>query len=70
MAGKWGKILLAKFGHAMLQNRCMSKRGQAITEFVIVAGILLASVAIMTLLVLTFQEYGSRILDLVGSEYP
>jgi len=48
----------------------MSKRGQAITEFVIVAGILLASVAIMTLLVLTFQEYGSRILDLVGSEYP
>ena len=40
------------------------------TEFVVVMGILLASLAMMTLFLGTFREYGTRVLDLVGSEYP
>ena len=39
-------------------------------EYTVVAGMLLAAVAILTLFLGTFGEYGARILDLVGSEYP
>ena len=44
--------------------------GQAIVEYVVVAGMLLAAVAIMMVFLGTFQEYGTRVLNLVGSEYP
>jgi hypothetical protein len=39
-------------------------------EYVVVAGMLLAAFAILTVLVYTFREYGTRVLDLVASEYP
>jgi hypothetical protein len=39
-------------------------------EFVVVAGMVLASLAILMFFLGTFQEYGTRVLDLVGSEYP
>lgn len=47
-----------------------SRSGQAMVEFVVVSGILLAMVAILIVFLGTFREYGTRILDLVGSEYP
>lgn len=46
------------------------KSGQAMVEFVVVAGMLLATVAIMLVFLGTFREYGTRVLNLVGSEYP
>lgn len=49
-------------------RRCRS--GQAMVEFVVVAGMLLATVAIMMVFLGTFREYGTRVLNLVGSEYP
>lgn len=39
-------------------------------EFVVVAGMLVAAMAILMVFLGTFREYGTRILDLVGSEYP
>ena len=51
----------------MKQNR---KSGQGMVEYVVVAGILLASTAIMTLFLSVFRDYGTRVLNLVGSEYP
>lgn len=39
-------------------------------EFTVVAGMLLAALAVLTVFLLTFSEYGTRVLDLVGSEYP
>lgn len=54
----------------MPADRHHLKSGQTMVEFVVVAGMILASVAILTLFLLTFREYGARILDLVGSEYP
>ena len=39
-------------------------------EFVVVAGMLLATMAIMMIFLGTFREYGTRVLNLVGSEYP
>ena len=39
-------------------------------EFTVVGGMILAALAILTVFLLTFSEYGTRILDLVGSEYP
>lgn len=40
------------------------------TEYVMVAGVLLASVAMLALLLYVFKEYGGRILSMVSSEYP
>ncbi len=49
--------------------RC-AKAGQVATEFVVVAGMVVAMVAIVALLLYTFKEYGGRILNLLASEYP
>ncbi|MEI6149774.1 MAG: hypothetical protein WCS01_11795 [bacterium] len=57
-------------GGAMPGNGDDRKRGQAMVEFVVVAGMVLASLAVLTVLLMTFREYGTRVLDLVGSEYP
>lgn len=46
------------------------KDGQAMVEYIVMAGILLASLAILTLFLVTFQEYGYRIVDMVASDYP
>jgi len=62
---KFGKALrLRSFGVAQ------DRSGQAMVEYVVVAGILLASTAIMTLFLSVFRDYGTRVLNLVGSEYP
>ena len=48
----------------------LSSRGQAMAEYVIIAGLLMASLGILTVFFVTFKEYGGRILALVSSEYP
>lgn len=47
-----------------------SRSGQAATEYLVVAGMIAASVMILGLLLYTFKEYGGRVLNLVASEYP
>ena len=47
-----------------------SRSGQAMVEYVVIAGILLASVVIFYLFEATFKEFGTRVLNLIGSEYP
>ena len=47
-----------------------SSSGQAMAEYVIIAGLLMASLGILTVFFVTFKEYGGRILALVSSEYP
>ena len=47
-----------------------SRSGQAMVEYVVIAGILLASFAIFYLFEGTFKEFGARVLSLIGSEYP
>jgi hypothetical protein len=51
-------------------NKRASQSGQAMIEYAVAAGMILAAMAIMALVLYTFKEYGGRILDLVGSEYP
>lgn len=46
------------------------REGQALVEYVVVTGMLLASLAILALFLVTFREYGQRILEMVGSDYP
>ncbi len=48
----------------------LKKAGQVMIESVIIAGMLIASIAIFAVFLYTFKEYGGRILDLVASEYP
>ena len=46
------------------------RSGQAMTEYVLTAGILLATVAMLALFLYTFKEHSGRVLELAGSEYP
>ena len=46
------------------------RRGQSSVEYLITAGMLVASVAILAVVLYTFRQYGGRVLDLVASEYP
>lgn len=48
----------------------IGKSGQIMLETVIVAASMLALVAIMGLLIYVFKEHGSRVLDLLASDYP
>lgn len=46
------------------------KNGQAMIEYIIVAGILMSMMAVMALFLYIFRENSGRILDFVASEYP
>lgn len=46
------------------------KYGQAMVEFLIIAAMLVLSVTILSAMLYTFKENSSRVLNLVGSEYP
>ena len=62
----------ARLGIALRRSLAffISSRGQAMTEYVVIAGLLMASLGMLTFFFVTFKEYGSRILALVSSEYP
>ena len=51
-------------------KRGNQRRGQATTEFMAVMGLLMLVLVMLALLLYTFKEYGGRVMDLVGSEYP
>ncbi len=53
--------------HYRMRYAC---RGQAMTEYIVIAGLLIASLGILTVFFTTFKEYGGRVLALVSSEYP
>jgi len=44
--------------------------GQAMVEYIIVAGVLVASVAVLSVFLYTFREQSGRVLDLVAWDYP
>ena len=51
-------------------RRFGDRDGQAMTEYVLTAGILLASVVVLAVFLYTFKEYSGRVLELAASEYP
>jgi hypothetical protein len=58
-------------GPKRLRPLCLGSRsGQAMTEFMIVAVVMIASIAILSVLLMTFEAYGDRVLGLAASEYP
>ena len=46
------------------------KKGQAITEFVVMLAMMLGVAIILTLFIRVFSRYGWRILSLIGMDYP
>lgn len=70
IAGCW-KSGQARFktvdGPRSTVNHC---GGQATLEYAIVAGVLVAMVAIMSLFLAIFSGYGERVLDIIASDYP
>ncbi|MFU8779715.1 MAG: hypothetical protein ACNA71_01660, partial [Kiritimatiellia bacterium] len=47
-----------------------NRKGQVMLEFIIVASMLILTVSILSVLLYTFKENTTRVLQLVGSEYP
>jgi len=47
-----------------------NRSGQVMLEYVVTAGMLVSVVAIMALLLYVFKENGSRVLELMASDYP
>ncbi len=52
------------------RNRLCDATGQVATEYLVVAGILLASVVLLSIFLYTFKEQGDRVLNIAASEYP
>ncbi len=50
--------------------RCKSKSGQAMVEYVVIVGALFAVVVMLCVFLGTFEKFGTRVLNLIGSEYP
>ena len=44
--------------------------GQTIVEYVIIAGMMIATVAILAVFLYVFREHSGRVLNLLASEYP
>lgn len=61
---------LYKSAGCRFRNGASDRSGQAMVEYVITAGILISTVAILSVFLYTFKEYAGRVLDLVASEYP
>ena len=68
--GEKARISIRHSPFSILHSAFISSRGQAMAEYVIIAGLLMASLGILTVFFVTFKEYGGRILALVSSEYP
>lgn len=51
-------------------GRTAGRAGQAMLEYMLVAGMLLAAVAILAVFLYTFREQSDRVLNLAASEYP
>jgi hypothetical protein len=64
------KYSRSRAGQARRRPSIKRKGGQALLEFVVTAGLLLACVAMLALLLYTFKEHGGRVLGLIASEYP
>ena len=47
-----------------------NRRGQAMIEYVIAAGIMLTVIVLLSFLLYALKQNGNRVLDLVASEYP
>lgn len=46
------------------------RRGQAAVEYLLVAGVLLATVVIISIFLHSFKEQSDRVLNIAASEYP
>ena len=55
---------------SVLKRRTRGCRGQAMIEYMIVAVMLLALVAIFALMLYALRQHSGRVLELVASEYP
>ena len=53
-----------------MDSKKIEMAGQAMLEYVIVAGILLGAVAVLGVFLYAFKAHGGRVLELVASEFP
>jgi hypothetical protein len=52
------------------REKAEGRSGQAMVEYLIVAVMLIAALSILAVLLYTFKEHETRVLDLVASEFP
>ena len=72
--GKLSSVIISYYvayqGDRWISRKSRRQAGQAMVEYVIVAGVLEAMVAVLSVFLYTFREQSGRVLDLVASEYP
>lgn len=54
----------------ILRRSDKHRLGQAMVEYAVVAGVLMAVFLMLTVFLRVFGEYGARILDMVAADYP
>ncbi len=47
-----------------------NRSGQAMIEYLLIAAVVITTVAILALLLYAFREQSGRVIDLVASDYP
>lgn len=47
-----------------------NKKGQAMVEYVLMAGIFILSVVVLSVFLYSFKEHSGRVLDLAAYDYP
>ena len=52
-----------------IRNR-KERSAQAMIEYVVLAGMLTACIAMFAVFLVAFKEHGGRVLDLVAADYP
>ena len=62
--------MIANWKAGQVSPKARHSGGQATVEYAIVAGVLVAVVAITGFLLATFGDYGERILEMIASDYP
>jgi len=51
-------------------NEVLSRRGQAMIEYVIMMCLLLSTITIISIFLYTYKQHSDRVVNLVSSEYP
>lgn len=57
-------------GTAWKHRKRATREGQALVEYVVTAGVLVAAATALAVFLYAFREYAGRVLDLMASEYP
>lgn len=67
---KIGMLICMKRLIESIADKRRRRSAQAMIEYVVLAGMLTACIAMFAVFLVAFKEHGGRVLDLVAADYP